>query len=569
MLCELRVENLVLIERAELALGPGLNVLTGETGAGKTMLAHALDLLMGGRPRSGIVRPGAEEAYVEGVFSLAAPLVEQLREQLGEEPWWPAEAQELVLARRVLRDGRTRAYVNGRSAPVAALRDLGARVLSFYGQHEHRKLVLGAAQREILDLACGEAHAATLQACAACHRSVRTLESELERLDQLAAGTEAELELLEHEIAEIEAAAPSEQEHLEALALRDRLRAADELRLAAANAIQALEPGDGEGTGAAHAAARASDALTGIGGVDPELDALAERCRAGAIELQDIAASLSSRLEALDADEQTLESVEARLALLERLMRKHGGSIAAVLDHAERSRARRAELIEARSGSEEAKERLSVERAVLEGHVERLRAQRTRTARRLQKSVREELEALAMADATFEIALTQTEPKASGGDEVQFTIAPNPGVAPASLREIASGGELSRVMLALVTAGEPSASNPGGATASSGATIVFDEIDAGIGGQTARAVGERLRALAAARQVLCITHLPQIASLAQRHFQVVKDSSSKPTVTRIVQLEQADVVGELVRMLGADEQDAGALEHARELLAAA
>ncbi len=566
MLCELRVENLVLIERAELELGPGLNVLTGETGAGKTMLAHALDLLMGGRARSGIVRPGAGEAYVEGVFAVADPLVKQLHEQLGGEPWWPVDADELILARRALGDGRTRAYVNGRSAPIGVLRDLGARMLSFYGQHEHRKLVLGAAQREILDLACGGSHAVTLDACAASYRSVRALESELDRLTELAAAADRELDLLEHEIAEIDTVAPDEQERSDALALRERLRAVDELRLATAAAAQALAPDDPDATGAAHAAARASGALAALAGIDPKLDALSKRCEAAAIELEDVAASLGHHLDALDADEGSLQSVEERLTQEERLIRKHGGSVAAVLDHAQRARARRDELIGARDGRQDIEERLTRERAVLRRNVAELRAERTRTARRLEERVRKELAALAMADASFEIALTETEPKASGGDDVQFTIAPNPGVAPAPLREIASGGELSRVMLALVTAGETSASVAGRMT---GATLVFDEIDAGIGGQTARAVGERLRALAQARQILCITHLPQIASLAQHHFQVVKDTSAQPTTTRIVRLAESELVGELMRMLGADEQDAGARKHAHELLEAA
>lgn len=565
MLCELRVENLLLIERASLQLGSGLNVLTGETGAGKTMLADALDLLMGGRSRSGIVRPGASEAYVEGVFTCSEHLRARLREDRREEAWWLDDCEEIVLARRVLGDGRTRAYVNGRSATVGDLRELGARLISFYGQHEHRKLVLSSSQREILDLACGESHASTLAACAACHRAVRSLEAELTELDELVSAGR-ELDLLEHELAEIEATAPDENERVDLLSRRERLRALDELRLAATAAAEALSSDAVPSGSAAHATASAAARLTAVAGVDEQLDALAERCVAAAIEIDDIAAGLHAYREELDGDDGSLEAVEERLAQLERLMRKHGGSIATVLDHAEQARARREQLLAARTGREEMQRRLIAEKAALERYVQELRSNRKRAAAKLEKRVRAELASLAMADASFHIDLQATEPGASGGDEVEIGIAPNPGVGAAPLREIASGGELSRVMLALITA----CSADGRATGAwSGATIVFDEIDAGIGGQTARAVGERLRSLAAGRQVLCITHLPQIASLAERHFQVVKDTSAEPTVTSIVQLADGQVVDELVRMLGAEEHDAGARRHARELLRAA
>ena len=566
MLCELRVENLLLIERAELALGPGLNVLTGETGAGKTMLADALDLLMGGRSRSGIVRPGASEAYVEGVFACSEPVRAQLREQARDDAWWQDDAEELVLARRVLGDGRTRAYVNGRTAAVSDLRELGARMISFYGQHEHRKLVLTGAQREILDLACGEPHASTLAACETSYQSACALEARLADLNELADGAARELDLLEHELAEIEAAAPDEDEHLALLARRERLRSLDELRSAAASAADALSPEPSHAASAAHATSSAAARLNMIAGVDTELDALAERCAAAAIEVDDIAAGLHRYCEGLDGDDGSLQTVEERLAQLERLMRKHGGSIASVLEHGERARARRDQLLGSQTDRLEVEQLLAAERTALEKHVLDVRGARERTARRLQKRVREELGALAMADATFQISLTPVEPRASGGDDVEFTIAPNPGVAPAPLREIASGGELSRVMLALITACSAGAS---ASSASSGATIVFDEIDAGIGGQTARAVGERLRTLASSRQILCITHLPQIASMAERHFQVAKDTSADPTITSIVRLSESEVVDELVRMLGAEEQDAGARSHAQELLRAA
>jgi DNA repair protein RecN (Recombination protein N) len=574
VLRELRVENLLLIERAELALAPGLNVLTGETGAGKTVLAHALDLLMGGpahpRSRAGIVRPGAEEAYVEGVFSVGEAMRAEILECLPENACTPEREGEieLVLARRVGADGRTRAFLNGRSATVADLRELGALLISFYGQHEHRKLVLASAQLQMLDQACGPAHAKRLQACAAVYRETVSLESELERLGELAAARERELDLIEHELGEIDALDPDEDEHRTLLARRERLRRLEALQAAAGTAAEALAPESSDAPGAAHLLAGAVVRLETVAGVDAQLDALAQRAASITIEAQDIAAALGSYREQIASEDEPLESIEERLALLERLVRKHGGTIAAVLAYAEQARARREQLLGAEVAQQQTVELLASERAKLGEHIAALRTTRRKAASKMAKAVREQLGALAMGDATFEIALTPVEPKANGADAVEFTIAPNPGVASAPLREIASGGELSRVMLALASAsnGAPSKTDGG---ASSGSTFVFDEIDAGIGGHTARAVGERLQRLADGRQVLCITHLPQIASLADRHFTVVKDTSGEPTIAVVSQLEEAEVVSELTRMLGGEEHDSVARRHAEELRRAA
>jgi len=553
---ELRVENLLLIERAELRLGPGLNVLTGETGAGKTVLAHALDLLLGGKPRSGIVRPGASEAYVEGVFALP----DALREQLGER--LPEDAEEVVLARRVWAEGRTRAYLGGRSATAADLRDVGGALLSFYGQHEHRKLTLASAQLEILDGFCGDAHAARLQAFGAAYAHERGLRAQLEELEARAGARDRELDLLEWELQEIDDAAPSEEEEASLAAERERLRHLESLLAAAAGGVAALT-GDGEGAGSdgvTAALAGTARALESVRGVDAALDGLSDRVAALAVEADDLATELRAYGEGVEATPGRLEEVEERLALLDRLKRKHGGTLAAVIAHAEECRRRRDELVGAEEALEGAQAALGEARAELEQRAASLRTAREAAAGALADAVRERLAALAMDGATFEAALSDRDGYGpSGGDEVEFLIAPNPGVPAGPLRETASGGELSRVMLALM-----------GAAAEAGArTLVFDEVDAGIGGQTARAVGEQLRELAAGRQVICITHLPQIASLADRHFTIVKDVSGETARTTVTQLERGDLVGELVRMLGADGDDSAARRHARELLKAA
>jgi DNA repair protein RecN (Recombination protein N) len=581
MLSELRVQNLLLIERAELQFAEGLNVLTGETGAGKTVLAQALDLLMGapppgtpsGRSKARVVRPGAETAYVEGVFAIPDDLQAEIQALLPEAARDQAGDEELVLARRVGTDGRTRAFVGGRSASVSDLRELGSRLISFYGQHEHRKLVLAATQLQMLDAVCGETHGERLRACAASYRETQRLQLELERLAELEQARERELGLLEHELAEIEQASPDPEEHVALLARRERLRGVEALRMAAAAASEALAPESGEGVGAAHLLAGAARELQAPVGVDAELDALAERAQVLSIEAGDLAGAVRSYLEGIDTpfgahggEQGSLQAVEERLAAIERLMRKHGGTIEAVLEYARRSRLRADELGGAERAQCQAREQLERERAALDGHVGELRVARKDAAARLTAAVREQLAALAMPDASFEIELLEVQARASGADAVQFTIAPNPGVAAAPLREIASGGELSRVMLALASACEQAAGSQAHGQRS---TLVFDEVDAGIGGHTARAVGERLQTLARSRQLICITHLPQIASLADRHFTVAKDTAAELTLATVSRLAEREVEGELVRMLGAQEGDVGARKHARELRRAA
>jgi DNA repair protein RecN (Recombination protein N) len=567
VLIELRVENLLLIERAELRLGPGLNALTGETGAGKTVLAHALDLLLGGRPRGSIVRPGTSEAYVEGSFALN----DDLRELLGER--LPADADELVLARRVSAEGRTRAYVGGRSATAGDLQEIGARVLSFYGQHEHRRLTLASSQLDILDGFCGPQQAQRRETFAAAYAAERVLRGRLQELHERAGARERELDLLVWELEEIEQAEPSEGEEERLLAERERLRHIEGLQAAASAGLEALVSEEGTG-GAMAAVGAAARALDGVRGIDPELDGLAGRLDALGVEADDLAAELRRYADSLAGGTEPgeagnwgssgvapqLDRVEERLALFERLKRKHGGTLAAVLEHAEECRRRRGEL----DGAEEAlsglQGNLAEAAADLAARAQELRDARVAAAARLAEAVRERLAELAMDGATFEAALARRDGYGpSGGDEVEFLIAPNPGVPAGPLRETASGGELSRIMLALMSV----------AAEAGPQTLVFDEVDAGIGGQTARAVGEQLKLLARDRQVVCITHLPQIASLAERHFTIVKDSSGETARTTVSAIDGKAVVGELVRMLGAHEGDRAARRHAQELLRAA
>ncbi len=569
MLHELRVENLLLMERAELWLGPGLNVLTGETGAGKTLLAHALDLLLGGRARSGIVREGAAEAYVEGVFSLPSGLEPELLERL------PDGVEELVLARRVWPDGRTRAYVCGRAATLADLRELGGRILSFYGQHEHRRLMLSASQLEILDAYCGcEAHELR-QRVGTAHARLRELREREQELRELAGARDRELDIVLYELNEIESADPSRAELDELTLERERLRHQETLRAAALVGAEALTPEDGDG--AAMALAAAAGQLEAAAAVDPGLAPLAERLQSLRYEAEDIGAELRAYGANIEASPGRLEQVEERLAAFARLERKHGGSIEEVLRHAVRCRERREQLEHAEVALEGAEREAADAATELDRLAARLSQLRAQRAPALAAAVNERLAELAMADATFSVSLSPREGGcgARGADAVELSISAAQGLPGGPLREIASGGELSRVMLALLSVTHGRAAPAAQAAGADRAgreelgLLVFDEIDAGIGGHTARAVGEHLRRLASGRQILLITHLPQVAALGARHFAIVKDTSVTPARTDVTALEGSEIVGELVRMLGAEEGDRAASRHARELLKAA
>ncbi len=558
MLRELRIENLLLIERAELRFEAGLNAITGETGAGKTVLAHSLDLLLGGRPRSGIVRPGATEAWVEGAFDLDPGLREdpelaELLERL------PDDATEIVLARRVSAAGRSTAFLGGRAAAASDLRVVGSRLLAFYGQHEHRKLTLTSVQGEILDSYAGETHLELRDSYAEAHRAVGAAERELAELREREGARERDLDLLRFELAEIEELGPEPSEYEGLVAERNRLRGFEGLREGLAEALAALGGADGEG-GAGSAVAIAEAALVRSRDVDVELASLADRSAALSVELADLTGELRSVLEGLEADPERLELVESRLDGLDRLLRKHGGTIESVLEHARSC----AEEIERLDRTEERLGQLAdtVEAARREraGLAAELTASRAAAAPKLEADVVAELGQLAMDGARLEVGL-EPHPDgfgASGAELVELRVATNPGMPLAPLGETASGGELSRVMLALAGLG------PGAAVE----TMVFDEIDAGIGGKVARRVGERLRALGAERQLICITHLPQVASLASAHFTVEKSAAGEGTVARVERVEGEELVGEIVRMLGAEGSDEAADKHARELLAA-
>jgi DNA repair protein RecN (Recombination protein N) len=419
--------------------------------------------------------------------------------------------------------------------------------------------VLSSAQLEILDGFAGPEHLRRRAEYRATHRELNSIDRELADLREREGARERDLDLLRFELAEIEAAAPDADEEADLAGERDRLRHAERLRTAAAGALAAISGADDDG-GARDAMGIAENELGSATGIDPDLDSVAGQVRAVTVELDDAASALRGYLDGIAAEPERLEQLEERLDALDRLKRKHGGSIESVLAHAERCRSEIERLENAEELAADLERRLSAaseRRAELAGSLAEVRA---KSAKQLERRVAKELEALAMDGASVKVGL---EPHAdgygpSGSETVELLVATNPGIPASPLRDAASGGELSRIMLALTSLGAA-----GGA-----GTVVFDEIDAGIGGNTARAVGEKLHELGAERQLICITHLPQVASQASAHFRIVKQASRGSSKATVEKVDGEELVAEIVRMLGADRDDEVASRHARELLAA-
>ncbi len=568
MLAELRIRDLGVIDDAHLEVSAGLNVLTGETGAGKTMVVDALALLLGGRADPGAVRAGRPAALVEG------------RLRTGDDHQVAAalatagvtdEDGEVVVARQVLVEGRSRAQLQGRMATVAAVADVVRPLVEVHGQHEFQDLLRPAVQRDLLDRFAGDAALGPRADFAAGWRRLRAVIRELDDLATRAREREREIDLLRHQLEEIDAAQVRVGESVELAAEAERLENAEALQQAAALAHQLLE-GD-EDAGAATALGAAARAVQGPGAHDRALGELAERAQALAAEVGDLASGLRSYAEAVLVDPARLEEVNQRMALLRDLERKYGDDEAAVLAFAGEAADRLAELEGGTLRSEALEAEAAELRRDLAATGAALTAARQEAAARLGEAIRAELADLAMPSAQVVVAVEQdpddnglevggrclaaTE---DGLDRVDFRLAAHPGAPLRPLGRAASGGELSRVMLALrvVLAGVDRTP-----------TLVFDEVDAGVGGRTAAAVGRRLAQLARRHQVLVVTHLPQIAAHADRHFTVEKRSAEGTTSTDVRLLDDAGRVGELSRMLAGMEGSGLALAHAEELLAAA
>ena len=551
MLTELSVENVALIEEATLGLSPGLNVITGETGAGKTLLATALQLLLGGRARSETVRSGANRATVEGTFVLPEETGSRiLAEALGDLAEEVEEEDGLILRRTLTREGRSRCYVGGVSVPVKALSSLGERLVSYHSQREQTRLTEPAEQLVILDDFLDFSAAEARQGHAEIWRAVERDRKELREIRTTSEARVREVDFLRYQVAELEAAAYDPQELSDLCRERDRLRNITDLLRATSAATAAIS--SEEGQGAMDALARATSELEAASGYDDSLRGLLGRLSGLSAELEDVLYELRSYVDELEADPNRLEAVEDRLAAMRALERKYGD----VEGYLQESRERLARLENLDEETAELEARLAEGERRLGMVAAALRSGREAAAVRLAAKVQENLGDLNLGKTTFRVDLVPTEPGPSGMERVEFMIQPNPGEPELPVRRYASGGELSRIMLAIRLAQE---------IVEAGATYVFDEVDAGIGGETATAVGAKLRELGGRNQVLTITHLPQIASEAGTHVVVEKEVSAGRTITRIEIIEGEERRRELARMLSG-RVDEASLAHASELL---
>jgi DNA repair protein RecN (Recombination protein N) len=536
VLRRLRIENLVLIREAELELSPGLNAITGETGAGKTILAQAVGLLLGAKGDAKAIGPGAEEAYVEAELDVPDGFLdEDGLEALAELR--PADEPGLVLARRIFGDGRTRAYAWGRAAAREDVAAAGELLVGMSGQFEQRRLARPAYQLDVLDSFAGDEQ---LRRRGALRGAWRELGAARRRRDELVRDAEA----AEARLTELQALV-EDTEGLEAdaeatlLAERERLRHLSELAEGAAAAAEALAPDEGDG--AAGLAAQAERAIAPLERIAPELGQVGGELREAGVRLRETAAELRSFLAGLEAEPGRLEHVEGELDRIAVAKRRFGcDSYEELLARVTEARAE----LEAREGgadpAAEAEAALEQASAAVDELAAELRKGRRAAAKPFAKAVASELQGIGLGEGEFHVELGDREPSPAGVDTATFLIRPNAGLPFAPVAATASGGELSRIALAIAAA------------AGGKMTLVFDEIDAGIGGRTAHAVAQTLRRLGERSQIVTITHLPQIASVADRHFSVVKVPGD-PTHTRIEALDEDERREELERMLGGRE----------------
>jgi DNA repair protein RecN (Recombination protein N) len=549
MLHALHIENLAIIDRLEVAFEAGFNALTGETGAGKSILIDALNLALGERADISLIRAGAEKLRVNAVFEVPNdPELHALLGELGVEP----EDGLLYLSREVHTSGRSIARINGQPVPVSALKALGERLIDMHGQHEHQSLLKPSSHLEFLDRWLGEPALKLRQQVREAVSALRQTERELQEIVAREREREQMLDLYRFQVDEIRAAnlQVGEDEQLETEARR--LVYAEKLVALAGNAYDALM---GE-HGAYDQAASASRNLTDIARIDPSVSPWGEMLESALVQLEEVAHNLRAYAESIEYDPARLEAVIERQELIKRLKRKYGDTIEAVLQYADEAAAK----LHALETQTERRAELEAELARLQesAHAlcEQLSALRRDGAQRFANAVQTVLRTLAMERAQFTVEVRPKPMDATGADSVEFLFSANPGEPPRPLSKIASGGEMSRVMLALKTVLADAAPVP---------TLVFDEIDAGIGGRTAHAVGEQIAQLARHCQILCVTHLPQIACRANHHLLIEKHTDGAMTRVAVQPLTGEARVQEIARMLAGTPTET-ALQHARELL---
>ncbi|MEX2303548.1 MAG: DNA repair protein RecN [Bryobacterales bacterium] len=566
MLHELNIENYAVVEKLRVRFHGGLNLLTGETGSGKSILVDALSLLLGARATADVIRPGSGRARVSAVFEVEE--TPALRSLLGASSL-EIEQHELILERELLDNGKSRAYVNGRVVTLSLLRELAPSLADIHGQHEQQSLFSTRTQLEMLDTLAGTTEAADevetlFRTWRECERRISELRGDEQERQRL-------LDLYRFQFQEIEQAelAPGEEERLE----QDR-RALGNLERVQQTGTEAYDRLYDDSSSVSTQLATARRALEELAQYDAKFGPLAEALESARATVDDAALEIRSYLDRLEADPERLNEVESRLALIEKLKRKYGRTLDEVLEYGRQAGERLGEL----ESRDETLAKVEKEQQQLADQfvaaAQKLSDQRRGAAERLEKQVEKELGSLAMERARFRVAFEPVEPgpagwSAHGIDRVVFMVSANPGQPPRPLAQVASGGELSRITLALkasLAPGEPKNGAKRSKTAKAPRTLVFDEIDTGVGGRVAEAIGRRLQKLSAAHQVLCVTHLSQIAGFADAHYFVDKTERNGLTFATIAELSDEARVQELARMLSGEQVTGAALEHARQLL---
>jgi DNA repair protein RecN (Recombination protein N) len=553
MITELRIADLGVISDAIISLHPGLTVVTGETGAGKTMIISGLGLLLGGRADPRSVRRGSERARVEGRFTIDNLELAQAVQEAGGQ----LDDDELIVARHVTSAGRSRAYVGGAQVPASVCAELTAALVRIHGQAEQERLTEADRQRQLLDRFAGVPALEPLARYTSLWAEDRAARTELAQLRTEAQRRAREIDLLRFGLDEIERIAPASGEDVALAAEALRLQSADDLRDSAESAVQALAGPDDEPGGALAMLYAARKVFESAVSRDPAATQLGERLVDASYQLSDLTADLARYLDSLESQPGRLEQIAERRAQLSTLTRKYGTTCDEVLQWAAESAVRLTQLEQSDeriATLERRVDALATELASLAGQISRARHE---ASGRFSELVLGELAALAMPHARLSFDVTSAELGPSGADRVELTFAANPGSELRSLGRVASGGELSRVRLALevVLAGGHEAG-----------TLVFDEVDAGVGGKVAVEVGRRLARLAQHSQVVVVTHLAQVAAFADRHYVVVKSDDGQVTTSGVVQVADEDRAVELARMMAGLDTTESALAHAGELV---
>ncbi len=555
MIEQIHIRDLGVIREAQLDLGPGLTVLTGETGAGKTMVLNALGLLLGSRSDASAVRKGQEQAFVEGRWLLPKEALDRIT-AAGIE----IEDGELLVSRSISSEGRSKATVSGRSVPVGVLTEIGEHLVVVHGQSDQIRLKSAAAQREALDQFAGAPLAALTDKYAETYTAWKMAANRLQVLTTESSSRAREADEIRAAVEELTKLDPKSGEDVELSELAERLTHLEELRIAAAAAHEELSSDSfDDSSDALTSIGKARRALEQVSNHDPELEKLAEQLKDIGFSLNETAASISSYIAGLDNDGASeLEKIQSRRAELSSVMRKYGPTLDEVIAYLETAGSRLLDL----DSSDEAIASLTIEEQQLgkQAHdlAEQISSIRTKAAAELSAVVTSELSALAMTGASLDASVTRLgELTAHGYDQVALLLSAYPGAEPRPIGKGASGGELSRIMLAIEVVLAKSELAP---------TFIFDEVDAGVGGAAASEVGKRLAMLARNAQVIVVTHLPQVAAFASRHLRVLKSSTADFTATDVVRLEGEQVVEELARMLSGLSESESGRSHAKELL---